>query len=510
MLVNPDSHVVMEYLYQVNSLTRYILDLLNLLTVDIQPIRDLTLYFDILALRYLDTNISIFQNIIIWFFCIIVVREIIIKLFPDLNIKTVNLLVLLFAVHPLFSTTILWGVARKHILSFFFILLATNELLKKKKLRRNYLKIYFFYFLSIFSQPINLLWPVGATVWMFFNNRESYKKFFGSVIPIFLFGFVVNWIYYNYSPLYKTFYQSKLDSIFIVSDKILAFGHYAFQLILPINLDYMYGPGEWQSLAGIPLGVLMTYIIFKKINDFKFFLPWFVLGVSPLIIVTNTPQMMIDSYLLFTAFSFLLLMTKLISLQTIPRISLNYILSGIVFVFIVLDIFESQRWSSLQAFTQKSFERRPNCTTAINAAVIEFDENEKINEKLNSFLGSYNCVKIYKKMTSTQLHTIVRLNSQVIFYDQNISVEKKLKAIGNMKKASYLAFFYILAIYAQEDDLESFKKTIDELSPYIREIPGDYEKIITRYSYPYCEKHQLLNCFNTLNRFAKHERKGWL
>ena len=300
----------MGYLEQLGSLHNYLIDLVNFETIDIQPIRDLSLYVDILIFKYFNLNVTVLHNLFIWFLSCLILRKILLKNFPTLNIFSANLLIILFSLYPLFSTTLLWGIARKHTLSFLFILLATNEIMKNDVRKISMIKSGFFYWLSILCQPINLLWPIWGIFWMFKHQKQRLRHYILIVLPIFLGGFWINWKYYNLSNVFKLYYHSKLESFVNIPEKILSLGHYVIQLVLPINLTFSYEIGHWQSIVGIPVGVLLFYFLFKKIKDHSFFFIWSIYGIGPLLIITNTPKLMLDCYLLVPSIAFFIILIK--------------------------------------------------------------------------------------------------------------------------------------------------------------------------------------------------------
>jgi hypothetical protein len=500
----------MGYLEHLNSFKDYIFDLSSLNTIDFQPLRDFSLLIDILFFKLFDKNITVFHNLLIWFFSCLVFKKILFKIFPSLNPRSINLFLILFSLYPLFSTTLLWGVARKHTLSLLFILLATNELMKKNDTKISLLKCGLFYFLSILSQPINLLWPCWGILWLFKNQREKIRDYLLLITPVLITGFWLNWSYYNFSPVFKLYYHSKLENFVSIPEKIQALSHYFMQLVLPINLNFSYGLGGWQSIVGIPVGVLLFYFVWKKIKDKYFLMMWTTFGVAPLLIIINTPNLMLDCYLLIPGIAFLI-----IGIKTFEKIDLDenkqkWLFVCLLITFTYLNFSESKNWRSLESYTTTAFERRPTCTTAISAAIFQFDDNEKLDPELWSYLELNGCIKIYQKMTITQLDSIVRLNSQIIFYEKNFSLDVKERAIKNMTKASYVAYFYLLALHAKSDQTVKFSLELKDFITLIKMKNLDYEKIISRYVYPFCKKQNNNQCLNDLKKLATRNRRIWL
>jgi len=509
-IVNPDSHVVMSHLLQLDSISSYVSDLINLNTIDFQPLRDASLYLDIFISNKFNLNITVFHNLLVWFVVCLIIRKITLKLFPKQTERTSSLFLLLFALHPLFSNTLLWGVARKHTLSLLFIMLATNEVLKELGTKRSFFKIGSLYFLSILSQPINLLWPAWGIYFLYKKKTRNLNYFIFIMMIVFATGFGVNWYYYKYSSVFNLFYQSKLDGFYNISDKVLALGHYFFQLILPLNLNYIYELGHWQSLWGIPIGVLFIYFFIKKIKDLSFVLSWLLFGAGPLIIITNTPNLLQDCYLLTPAFPFFVLLIKAFEdINWEKKINKSACL-GLCLFFIFNNFIEAKNWISLFDFTKQAFVRRPSCATAIKAGIIQFDEFGKIETNLRSYLENYNCIKIDRNMTLTQVDSILRFNSQVIYYENTFNFYEREKLIQNMAQGSVIPYFYLLGLYAKTKSDEKFDNLLDEFRPKLNAKIDHFEKVVSRDIYPYCQTRKQNFCLETLGRFIVRKKRIWL
>src|SRR5690606_1192992 len=82
---------------------------------------------------------------------------------------------LLMLVHPLTAWVISWPTARKHLLATLFIMLATREALlyKQGEVQRGF-RIFLFYFLSLFTWPIGILWT--GPFLLFMNNELKQRK----------------------------------------------------------------------------------------------------------------------------------------------------------------------------------------------------------------------------------------------------------------------------------------------------------------------------------------------
>ena len=160
--VNPDAQIIYDQLFNLSGPIDYITKLFHFQTIDFQPIRDLTFFLDLFFFKKFNLNISIFQNFFLWIGCCYLIYRIQRIVFQEREVILCFLFLLLFSVNPLFTYTISWGIARKHILSFFFILFATLEVVTLKELTgKKSLKFTLLYLCSCLSQPITIYGHFG-------------------------------------------------------------------------------------------------------------------------------------------------------------------------------------------------------------------------------------------------------------------------------------------------------------------------------------------------------------
>ena len=155
-----------------SSFSEYLTLMKTSTILDFQPIRDLSFYLNHLFNKLLGVSGYHFFNLIFYMILLVVFG----KLLKILNIKDeyIFLGIALLAFHPILISSVGWISARKHSLTSIFILLAIISILKKKEVT---IKSIIFYFLSIFTHPITLLFPAWILVLFYLKQikKLTYK-----------------------------------------------------------------------------------------------------------------------------------------------------------------------------------------------------------------------------------------------------------------------------------------------------------------------------------------------
>jgi hypothetical protein len=209
--VSPDAYFLLPYLDKINHLGDYFSQLFGLKTFDVQPVRDLSLWFDWMIFHQWGNNIFILHNAVLWLISGLFISKILEEENPNLSHLRSTFCVGLFLSYPIFAHIISFSMARKHILSFTLMVIATYYfLIFLKKYQWKYGLIFSFsYLLAVFSQPICLLWPLWATIYIILLKKNDFKKFIPYLIVlsiIFFIGFSANYIYYEQSVFFQSIF----------------------------------------------------------------------------------------------------------------------------------------------------------------------------------------------------------------------------------------------------------------------------------------------------------------
>lgn len=492
--VDPDAQIIIPNLETGN----YFQNLFSLKTIDFQPVRDLTLKLDLWIFNTFDFRSVIWQNFIWWLGCCLVIFLILKKIHQKKSHLPL-LLTVIFGVYPLFVPVVGWGMSRKHILSFFFILMATYHLVNRKDLSlKSSLKIAGFFLLSVLSQPITLLWSVWALIYLGKNfPRYAILKF---LVPSFAVTAVIgtiNYIYYQYSEVFKHHFESKTSEALNIADKLLALGHYTFQLFFPFQLSFKYELGDYQVLIGlIPLAVIL-FLCYKFKSFRTLSLEWLSLGFLTLIVILNTPNVLSDSYLLVPAFTLLVVCSF--------YVKAHIVFAPLLLVLSIYSFFESKNWLDSIQLTKVSFERRPNCRNALNYARMNYESFKKGPPEANEYILRYECLK-NQGGTDYSNATNVNFLGYMFYHEDQIPLEVRIKNLEQFSRTSLIAELTLAGLYIKINDDERAKKTITEIVEKAKniEISGKEFHTITAYVVqPYCEKENWQECLAITSKLSK-------
>ena len=495
---SPDASIILPYLNSRTSLAGYWNDLINLKTIDFQPVRDLSLGLDLMILKKFGLKTFLWHNLILWFSTILIVGRILKHIFPQITPTHIYVALGLFALHPVFNTTLNWSMARKHLLAFFFICLATESFLRSKRFKTG-----MWYLLSVLSQPISLLWPVWALYYSWIYRKADLKKEWK--LWIFLLAIIttaatVNTLYYQSSPTFQGIYDSKTAFAFEFSDKILALGHYVFTLTWPIPAFY-YDLGHWSTLAGLIIMGLFLYLCLGLRLDRKFLGSWVLFGLLPLLIVLNTPRLLSDTYLLIPALGLLIIVIALLKkiAWTIPLLIPALLAAG----FIIINNIESRSWMDSLSFSQRNFERRPNCLSALALVRAQFSKEIVPTKEQKEFLKEYSCLT---PQTKYQILEMMVISANLVYYNPQESFQEKIETLTTYSKIHYYADLILIALYIKEGSQVEAHELILKLAQRLHGKPigtNSYDPIIAKVVLPYCQEKGFVTCENVAHAFSQ-------
>ncbi len=505
--INPDAQYIFPVLLKISTISEYFNNLFSFQTIDFQPIRDLSLYIDLGFYNYFGINISVFHNLLLWIGACLVLGRIIKHVFAGLEDLEILLIITGFLVYPLFVQTISWGIARKHILTFLFILLATLQWIKANEESKHKSTIFatLFYFFSILSQPITLLWPLWAVVYTFLKRTSSRLNTFIKLIPAFVIMIVVtiiNFSYYEKSPVFAKYYGTKTDELFEISDKILAFGHYLFQMLLPYWLSFTYTLGHWSTLGGLGLLGLIIFLVFGLKVNLKFFIIWATYILLPLAVVISKSRTLYDTYLLVPTIGLLFIFLAI--KEKMPKFKFKHLIySCSIIIWMSLSHYESSAWTDEVELTRRSFFRRPHCLTAFQYLRMSYENDRPPQSpEAKKFIYNYKCDAF--EITAANL---INLKAYLLYYEEDLSNEERIAKLEKLAPAGILPN---LALVALNLKLKKFNDADQNIKGLIlswskNKYRDEYIPIVKKSVYPYCEKLHNLQCLEMLKPFLKQQ-----
>lgn len=505
-LVNPDAQLVIPILLKASSIGEYFKFLFHFFTLDFQPIRDLSLLIDISIFNSTGFNSMILHNLVWWIASLFVLEKILKNIHPTIKSQYLFLIIALFSIYPLFSQTVGWGIARKHLLSFFFTLLATERLtraysplnLKASLLVASYA------LLAILSQPINVLWSLWALIYCWQKkNLKTQFKYLAPALIIMVAGIALNYLYYTQSPVFLTYYGKKTNEAFAFSDMILALGHYFFQIFIPYLLAFTYTLAHWSTLVGIPLIVCFFYILHKRKIASSFILIWGSFALLPLLVILNKPSMLFDSYLLVPATGVLILFIPL--LQSFKLKYLSQIAIIAIILWSALNIHQVQQWNDDYLLAKRSFERRPSCLAAAIYLSVSY-ENEQLptDKAARDFIYNYEC-PAFSYTGKSQIN----LQAYMLFYETDLSFEERRNALEKISQMGIVPQFLLSSFYIKHQMFQQADESIETLVAKWRgkRYSEQHFLVVEKILKPYCEEKRHALCLEVIKPFD-HKRSA--
>lgn len=501
-IVNPDSSIILPNLRKNIGIESYLKALTNLETFDFQPVRDASFFIDLYIEKSFDVNSLVTINLILWIASCFTIGKVINKKFPDFSNLVVFFIVLGFLVYPLFSQSIAWGIARKHILSFFFILLATFRIINSQEniSYKDQIFITLFYLLSILSQPINILWPIWVSAYLYSKKTLNFKKniFLQTSLYFFLMiVFLINRHYYQNSLTFLRVFPPTDNELFEVSDRILALGHYIFQLIFPYLLSFTYTLGDWSTLIGLGILGLVIILFLNSKSEKRDISLWILFTSLPLAMMLLRSKALYDTYLLVPAFGLLIGM-----IITFRKVFAYKLILAVFSPFIIFWIFSSRSeatlWANEIEMVKVNFERRPSCLTASHYLRISY-ENEKPPDSpvAKKFLYTNECSTFRYKGPS-----LINLHSYMLYYENDLTFFEREQNLIRLSKLGIFPHLILISFYIKHAKTELAFKETDELQrwgsrPYKQEL----SPLVKRVVLPFCTKHDKPRCLESIKPF---------
>ncbi len=505
--VNPDAQIILPNLESFRNWKDYLIGLFSLKAIDFQPVRDLTFFLDLIFYHKLNLNTFVLQNILWWAYASYLTWKITTKVYSKKDPALLLLVVLGFSVYPLFSFVVTWGMARKHILSFVFILLAINSLIESKDLsKKQSLRLGFYYLLSVLSQPINILMPVWAAIYLRLYSSADWKRILKFLIPtliVFVSVGLINYAYYEFSPTYYLYYSSKTSQVFDVSDQILALGHYFFQLIFPYLLAYSYQLGDYSQLVGMGLLIIFSLMLYKlNKKGIKLFL-WPVLGGLSLMVVLVTPTNLFDTYLLVPAFSILMVILYFLPSELKRG---NVIISALLVIgWASYSHYQSKNWMNEVELVKTSFERRPNCKNVINYLRIAYENGTPPSIEAKDYLKHNGCLK---QGVSANYGALVHLKflSHMLFYENFFPLDKRIERLREFSQNNLISHLTLVALFLKNGRINEADIEIRSLIEKMKDKKvqeNEFHLVTFRLVHPYCLKKKWQECLEITTPLTK-------
>jgi hypothetical protein len=503
--INPDAQSVLYLLDPVDSIGNYLGLLFNFMTLDFQPMRDLTFLIDLKLMHAFQINFTIWQNVIWWLATCIVIYQLLKDLFPKLNQRTRFLIIVAFMVYPLFSQSIGWGMARKHILAFFFTTYLTQFWLKERDsfALKDVGIILLLYTCAVLSQAICVLWPFWAMTHLYLIKPQLLKSSIKAFIPLILIFIVIvvtNYFYYEISPVFKSNASNITRNSFDLGDKILALGHYTFQLFSPYLLVFRYTLAHWSTMVGLViLGVFALCLRGFKVEG-KWAFSWAIFSFLPIAMALINPRAQYDTYILIPSLGILILLISMAekSAKLNSKIT-QALLVLVILIWIPVTHSESRSWLSEYQMTRNSFKKRPSCLTAGDYLKSSY-ENELLGDpEAKQFLYKTDC-----EIFDYSGKNLIILQTLMLFYENDLPFDKRIEVLERLSSIEFYPHSVLAALYVKEKKFTEADDVIHRMEEKFKGVryKKEYSPIIAKYLAPYCVQTNKEECIHITKGFT--------
>jgi len=500
--ISPDAYFIIPTFKGYDTIWVYLKALFNFETVDFQPVRDASLFLDWWIYENWKINIFIFHNILIWTLSCFMIFKIMKRTFNQtIEEKHILLIVLAFAAYPLFSSSVCWSIARKHLLATMFLLWGTDilqSLLERYDLKKMVL-VCSLYFLSVFSQPIGMLWFLWVILYVKVNKKEKWKTYWPllfSLFLIFVSVLITTYLYYEKSAFFTFTFNSKTSMMFQIWPKILVFGHYMHKLFFPY-LPVLHEVVTYSSIVIgwiITLTICVLYRVFKL--DYMHFFTWVAFTLFPLVIVLNTPNLTFDTYLLLPSFGMLMLILPLMKRWKLRPL----VLWGMILFFGAYTSKESMAWLSSDNFNERNFQRAPSCSSARVAALDFLTTSQPAPKEKIDFLISNGCLDEYS--TTYNALEIIIFKSLLVYQDPLLNEDKKVSILLDLSDKNFFPGLVLANLYI---DQKRYPESQAEIGKALIPLRGAkliemFENDVVKNVFAYCERISYQDCIEILSK----------
>ncbi len=487
--ISPDAQIILSSIESYKSLFDYFSSLFSFGTIDIQPVRDASLFFDLWIFRHTGLNLFIFTNcLILAGICSLIYQSIEKETLTNLDLY-VFIVIGCFAVHPAISQSVNWTMARKHLLAVFFIILATKSFLRSG---RWYL---FFYVISLLSNPVALLWPVWAV------SRRGLKNLFKKeslplMISLFIMlgAAVVNYIYYFQSTSFQAIYGVK-PSTFAFTDIFLHLSKHLFQIFIPYQLTFKYQLTP-QDLWGFLPGVITVLILlkFRLMKNWK----WLTLGLIPLLLFLKTPGTFYDTYLILPLLG---LIATFCEINSRKKFQIPVAL-GILLIFGTFTLSNNRIWERPHDFFARNFSLSMSCSTAQQYALHSYLEKTKLRQDAYDFLENNDCLNPELAGEPITRLLVVHIESMKYLIEDDIELSYRKEKLLEMGTKNYYPLLMYATLMAKENDSIEFERAVRILNEKFQgtDFRLDPDGVYSRVLPEFCRNNNIQACDDLLKR----------
>lgn len=466
-ILNFDDENLVSPIRSISHLSDYFLAIRNHQIWDVQPIRDLSYWLDWRLKDILLFHSFHLTNLAIWIGILYLLYRTLSALQFSSGIRFFAIAI--YASHPVFNNSVSSIAARKHLLATFFILGATLGVIRIARSptigAKAIITILLSYTASIFSHPINLLWPAFAMIYLvghqaYRRNPRSTALLLACLATLSVMAGAANFAYYTgaYS-LQSSIPKFSGQEANAIGIKLLAIGRYFFQAIFPAwPCQTQCYPGSLKNMTGLAILPLLLLTLFKTKNREASY--WAIYFILPILLVTfrMTNIFVSDTYLLNAGIglgiSFIYILRNFL-LQTEPseelipahqRVSLRrvkhffiYTAPALIILLFTIKSFEQVRhWENNFSFWKSSFRTE---ATPFNAT---FYARELLNQ--GDIRGAFDLAFRVSQWNS-QIPGLGELYAKSLYLHPDLTREQKIQIFERIPSPTSLISTYLNKLY---------------------------------------------------------------
>lgn len=421
-LIFRDDYSIVMAIKNTTSLPNYFSNLLSGYYLDFQPVRDLTLYFNLVLSNVIGYGGFHLFNVLLLLINLYFIGRLL-KLLGHSD-KGIALVLILISAHPILNSTAAWVSNRKHLLSILFITLYLFEEMRNDKTRFWSLV---WCLLSFLSQPITVFIPMINV----FLKKKILKKITNQwdlfIVLVSIITVVLNYWFYS-SFVHFLGRNAVLDIHNNTGIQVLKVCRVAFQVLVPISLAVEYDLGSIYNFIGIVLTIL-TLFLFYKFEKRRSAQLAFLMVLSTLFPVLNWGPR--DAYLLVITLSLSFYLIKLEGYFS-KKIIVPYLL---VLIFLLVHSHKfTNMWSSDLDLAETSYKTEGG---ADNLYLYSIELSKKFPHKAVEIFN--HALSIYPDLTN---FLVLQKKAEAIYNSLNTTDLEKLEVFRGNNKSNVFDVFY--------------------------------------------------------------------
>ncbi len=416
--------------------------------MDLQPIRDLTFFFNIKLYGALGYGAYHLTNLLCGGLLLLGARRLLQAL--DASSTSIYIGLLMIALHPLINTNLAWVSNRKHVLAVALILFYISNWLRSNQ--RTTFAGATFAILSFLAQPITLFIPFITVAYKGFTRRVRPQM--GDLVLLVVAGMILalNYDFYATMPAFQG--RNEVHAARTVTENLLNLTRVPIQVMLPVSLAVEYDPGNPLGLVGLVLWVAGAFLAYKLRPGLQITL-FIILALSTLFPVLRWGVR--DGYLLFTT------VASIVVLATSVRQWTGLALLAALFFYSAMSYRFTRMWETDLLLHRTSYEVEGGVENlfrwALTTLVVDPKSAYPIFAKLVQEYPSFRHVTLGARL------------ARAYYLSDHLSPQSKLREYSELKGSDIFIQFYHSKLLEDVGDIQARDEILLNLRQYLGKRP---------------------------------------